>query len=69
MWNGAVQWARNFEMPSLYRDPAPSVSSTITKEFKMWVETVQQAKLVKSKLYIRHIPPKTTTKVFVEMMN
>jgi len=62
MRHGAVQWERNFEIGSLYRDAAPSASFTITVKSKIWVETVK-AKPVKSKLNIRYLTVKTTTRV------
>jgi hypothetical protein len=43
--HGAVQWERNFEIGSLYRDAASSASFTITMESKMWAETVQDKHL------------------------
>jgi len=57
-----AQWERNFETGRLNRDAAPSASFTITMESNMWAETVK-AKPVKSKLNIRYIPVKTTTRV------
>ena len=62
MRHGAVQWERNFEISTLYRDAASSASFTITMEAKMWAESVQ-AKPVKSKLNIRYIPVKKTKRV------
>jgi len=62
MRHGAVLWERNFEIGSLYRDAASSVSFAITKESKMWAETVQ-AKPVTSTLHIRYITVKRMTKI------
>jgi len=62
MRHGAVHWEKNFEIGSLYRDAASSASFTITMESKMWAETVQD-KPVKSKLYIRYMAVKITTRV------